>query len=119
MASKLEFVEYVTEQMRDAGSITYKRMFGEWGLYCEGKFFAVICGDQLFVKKTKEAREAWPDLKEAPPYEGASPYFLIEDVDDAEFLGSLVKETCRYLPEPKKKAKKNAKGSKTTEPGQE
>ena len=42
MASSPEFVRYVCEQLADAGEITCKRMFGESGLWCDGKFFATI-----------------------------------------------------------------------------
>ena len=34
MASTLEFAEYVCDQISGAGSITYKKMFGEYGIYC-------------------------------------------------------------------------------------
>ena len=53
MASSLEFVEYAAGQLAGAGEITWKRMFGEYGLYCNGLFFAVICDNQLFVKMTE------------------------------------------------------------------
>ena len=55
MASTLEFVTYVTDQLALAGTITWKRMFGEVGLYCDQVFFAVICDDQLFIKITNAA----------------------------------------------------------------
>ena len=112
MASKLEFVQYVADQLRDAGNITYRKMFGEYGMYCAGKIFALVCDAQLFIKITEEGRQMAPELEEAPPYEGAKPYFLIEDVDDREFLTELAITTCRALPEPKPKkpkAKKNRK----------
>ena len=86
-------------------------MFGEYGLYCDGKIFALICDDQLFVKITEAGRRAAAaqELSEAPPYEGAKPYFLIEDVEACEFLTEFVMETCRALPAPKpKKPKKPA-----------
>lgn len=54
MASHQEFVDYVAEQLQDAGRIRTKRMFGEYGLYCDDVFFAVICDDQLFVKATPQ-----------------------------------------------------------------
>ncbi len=107
MSSKLEFVEYVAEQCRGAGEITYKKMFGEYGLYCDGKIFALICGDEFFVKITK-AGEKW-GLTKKPPYDGAKDYFLVEDVDNAELLTELVRATYAELPEPKpKKPKKRA-----------
>lgn len=106
MASRPEYAEYVADQMRDAGNITYRKMFGEYGVYCDGKIFALICDDQLYLKITEAGRAVCPDLEEAPPYEGAKPYFLIEEVDDREFLTRLVAETCRELPEPKPKKRK-------------
>lgn len=106
MASGLEFVKYAAEQMRDTGTITYRKMFGEYGVYCDGKFFAVICGDQLFLKITEAGRAVCPDLKEAPPYDGAKPYFLVEEVDNRELLGRLAAATCRELPAPRPKKRK-------------
>ena len=48
MASHREFVEFISEQLKEAGCIRARPMFGEYGLYCDGMFFAVICDDQLF-----------------------------------------------------------------------
>ena len=38
------------DQLRDAGEIVYRKMFGEYGIYCDGKIFGLICDDQLFFK---------------------------------------------------------------------
>lgn len=108
MASNQEFVQYVADQLREAGCITYRKMFGEYGMYCDGKIFALICNSQLFVKITEAGRRIAPDLREVPPYEGAKPYYLVEQVDDRAFLTTLVRETCRELPMPKPKAKKKS-----------
>lgn len=108
MASRPEYVQYVADQLSGAGEITYRKMFGEYGMYCDGKIFALICNDQLFVKITEAGRSLAPNLEEAPPYEGSKPYFLVEDIDNREFLTKFVAETCRELPMPKpKKAKKS------------
>ena len=103
MASRLEYVRYVAEQLSGAGEITYKKMFGEYGLYCDGKIFANVSDDQLFVKITEAGRRLFPGLPEAPPYPGAKNCFLIEDVDDRDFLTALTLATCQALPETKKK----------------
>lgn len=47
MASRPEFVQYVADQLAGAGAITYRKMFGEYGMYCDGKIFALICDGQL------------------------------------------------------------------------
>ena len=67
MASRLEYVQYVAEQLSGAGEITYKKMIGEYGLYCDGKIFANVSDDQLFVKITEAGRRLFPGLPEAPP----------------------------------------------------
>ena len=103
MASSLEFTQYVAEQLSGAGEITYKKMFGEYGLYCDGKLFANVSDDQLFIKITEAGRSLFPALPEAPPYPGAKDYFLIENVDDGDFLAALTIATCQALPEAIKK----------------
>ena len=70
MASHKAFVDYITEQLGGAGEIRAKTMFGEYGLYCDGQFFAVICEDQLFLKCTPQGEAAFPHLPKAPPYPG-------------------------------------------------
>ncbi len=107
MASSPELMAYVAEQLGgEAAGVTYKKMFGEYGVYCLGKFLAVVCDDALFMKPTKAGRqllEARGMLAEAPPYEGASLYFLLENVDDAAFLRELRDVTWQELPLPKAK----------------
>lgn len=60
MASSPEFVQYVADQLSAAGIITYRKMFGEYALYCNGKIFALICDDQLLLKKTEAAARIAP-----------------------------------------------------------
>ena len=55
MASSLEYVQYAAEQMKDAGNIVYKKMFGEYGLWCDGKFFGTVEDDQFYIKITEAA----------------------------------------------------------------
>ena len=97
MASHRDFVDYVAEQLGEAGAIRSRKMFGEYGLYCDDVFFAVICDDQLFVKVTPEGEAAFPDLPKAPPYEGAKDYILVEDVEDRDTMTALTRLTCLAL----------------------
>lgn len=112
MASNPEFVQYIADQLTDAGEITYRKMFGEYGMYCDGKIFALVCDNQLFVKITEAGRQMAPNLETAPPYQGAKPYFLIDDIDNRAFLNELVTATCGELPAPKPKKPKNTKNPK-------
>jgi TfoX/Sxy family transcriptional regulator of competence genes len=109
MASDLSFVEFVIDQIADAGEITYRKMFGEYALYCNTKVIALICDNQLFVKPTEGGRSFIKDVAEAPPYPGAKLYFLIEDrIDDREWLSHLIRITVKELPESKLKGKKKS-----------
>lgn len=109
MASHGNFVDYVAEQLREAGAIRSRKMFGEYGLYCDGVFFAVICDDQFFVKSTPQGEEAFPDLPKAPPYEGAKDYILVEDVDDRDTMTALTRLTCLALQAQPLKTRKRRK----------
>jgi TfoX/Sxy family transcriptional regulator of competence genes len=110
MASDQKFVEYVVDQLDDDCLVTYKKMFGEYGLYSDGKFFGMICDDRFFVKPTEGGRAHIGNVVEAPPYPGAKNSLLIEDqLEDGEWLSELVIITARELPEPKPRKKKKKK----------
>ena len=106
MASHQDFLDYVTEQLRGAGAIRSRKMFGEYGLYCDEVFFAVICDDQLFIKVTPAGEAAFPHLPKTPPYEGAKDSFLVEDVDDRDTMTALTRITCLALQNQPKKRRK-------------
>ena len=94
--------------MENAGLITYRKMFGEYGLYSNGKIVALICDNQLFVKPTQSGRDFIGDVDEAPPYPGARDYFLIDDkFEDREWISELIRITAAELPTPKPKTKKS------------
>lgn len=107
MASNQNFVDFVLEQIENAGKITAKKMFGEYGIYSDGKMFAVICDNKLFIKPTVSGRNFIGEVVEAPSYPGAKPSFLIEDkLEDRTWLSELVRITLKELPMPKPKKKK-------------
>jgi TfoX/Sxy family transcriptional regulator of competence genes len=56
MATDKSFVEFIADQIEHVGQITFKQMFGEYALYCEGKVVALVCDNQLFIKSTVGGR---------------------------------------------------------------
>ncbi|EMO05030.1 TfoX N-terminal domain protein, partial [Leptospira interrogans serovar Icterohaemorrhagiae str. Verdun HP] len=48
MASDLSFVDFIVDQVKDAGQIVSKKMFGEYAIYCNGKIVALVCDNRLF-----------------------------------------------------------------------
>lgn len=112
MASDLGFIEFLVEQIENAGIITFRKMFGEYALYSDGKVIALVCNNQLFVKPTEAGKLFIGEVVEAPPYPGAKPYFLIEDqVENREWISELIRVSVKELPElkPKKKKGKRSK----------
>ena len=37
MASNADFVQYIADQCSGAGEMVAKKMFGDYGIYCDGK----------------------------------------------------------------------------------
>lgn len=104
MATDAGFIEYVCDQLRDAGGITVTRMFGEYGVYRHGKIVALACDNQLFVKPTPAGEAVLGTPTFGPPYPGAKPYFNVSDLlDDAATLVRLIEATDAALPAAKKK----------------
>ena len=107
MATDQEFMEFLADQMSGAGEISYRKMFGEYAVYCDGKVVALVCDNQLFVKPTSAGRAYVGEPTEAPAYPGAKNSFLIEDAfEDREWISELILITAKDLPTPKPKKTK-------------
>lgn len=75
MPSHPDFVNFIVKQLRETGTIRHRKMFGEYGLYCDDVFFAVICDDQFFVKITPQGEVAFPDSpRHRPMREPMAPF---------------------------------------------
>jgi len=46
----MQFRDYVLEQLARLGRLRAARMFGGFGLYCDGRFFGLIARDTLYLK---------------------------------------------------------------------
>jgi TfoX/Sxy family transcriptional regulator of competence genes len=105
VTSQQSTVNYIIEQISKAGAVSARKMFGEYGIYCDGKMVALVCDDQLFVKPTLAGRAYLTEVTEGAPYKGAKPCFLIpgEQWDDAEWLAKLFRISAAELPSPVKK----------------
>jgi len=102
MASDQEFVDYAVGQIDERCAVTAKKMFGEYGLFSDGKMFGLVCDNRLLIKPTEGGRAFIGNVVEAPPYTGAKPAFLIEGkIEDHEWLSELVRITTRELPAPR------------------
>ena len=106
MASSKEYLAYILEQLSGLEDIRYRAMMGEYILYYREKVIGGIYDDRFLIKNVKSARERMPDASLERPYEGAKEMFLVENVEDKEFLTRLFKAIYDELPTPKPKKKK-------------
>ena len=86
MASSKEYLHYILEQLSGLEEITYRAMMGEFILYYRGRIVGGIYDDRLLVKPVKAALSAMPSAVYEPPYDGAKPMLLVEEVEDGAFL---------------------------------
>ncbi len=98
-------MDFILDQIAGAGAVSAKKMFGEYGIYCDGKIVALVCDEQFFVKKTAAAKELLGTPSEGIPFPEAKPWFLIpgEQWDDHALLSEIIKRSAAELPFPKKK----------------
>lgn len=107
MASDEAFVQFIVDQMSEAGCVASRKMFGGYAVYCDDKVVALVCDSQLFVKPTEKGRVYIGDVVEAPPYPGAKQYFLVEDrFEDREWISELIRITTKEVPNPKARTTK-------------
>lgn len=106
MSSSLEFVKYVCQQIDNAGSISFRKMFGEYCIYCDEVVIGVVCNNQFFVKQTIAGTKIYPNYKTASPYINAKLHLLIDNVDDQDLMTKFIRATCNEILNSKNKKRK-------------
>ncbi len=66
MAVSNDFRDFVLEQLKPAGRVTERRMFGGVGLYLDGLFFALIDDDTLYFKADDSNRARYEQAGSKP-----------------------------------------------------
>lgn len=103
MASSSDFVQYIIDQCSGAGEITFKKMMGDYCIYCDGTIFGLVCDNNLYIKPTYQGAAQLKEVVMRSPYPGAKEHFLINDVDNRDYLTAIIKATIPALPKPKSK----------------
>ncbi len=107
MATSMEYIEYVCEQIRGIGEIRYKKMFGEYMVYINEKPILLVCDNTVFVKKLECISEKMADAESGYPYNGAKEHYVL-DIEDSDISCEIVLllEQATPIPKPKKKPTK-------------
>ena len=106
VTSRAGLLDFVLGQLDMGSELVHKRLFGEYGLWLDGRIVALVCDDQLLLKPTAAGRALLGGTPpEVPPYPGAKGWLLVEDLDDGEALRRLLRETAAALPAPKRRTR--------------
>ena len=90
MSSQKEYLDYILEQLSLSEDIAYRAMMGEYIIYYKGKVVGGIYDDRFLVKDIKAAREMLPDANLEIPYDGAKKMILVYNIEDKEFMKTLM-----------------------------
>jgi TfoX/Sxy family transcriptional regulator of competence genes len=104
MASDLDYVQYVIDQIKTNGTITYKKMFGEYLIYINNKPIVMVCDNTAFVKILDCIKPLMENAETGFPYEGAKEHYIV-NVDESEHLSNVVMVLEKNVLIPKKKKK--------------
>ena len=105
MASSREYLDFILEQLYSLEGISHRAMMGEYIIYYRDKVVGGIYDDRFLVKPVEVALKMMPDAQMEIPYEGAKPLLAVDNVEDREFLQSLIEAMYDELPAPRKKPK--------------
>jgi len=121
MRPRDEFADLVCELLSPMGEVRARRMFGGYGVYCDGVMMALIAGEALYLRTDERTRTAYeaqglPPFKPFPDKPMAMPYHRPPDsvLDDGEEMLSWARPAfeaalrAQAAKTPKKKARQPA-----------
>ena len=104
MATTLDFIEYLCDQISGVGAIRHRKMFGEYMVYVNDKPILLVCDNTVYVKILPCLDRLLVDAEKGTPYKGAKEHYIV-DTDNAELLNAVIEvlEPITPLPKPRKK----------------
>lgn len=66
MKKKNEFLEYIADCLSLFGPVTFRSMFGGYGVYKNGVIFAIIADDMLYLKAGKTNKKDFEKINSEP-----------------------------------------------------
>lgn len=100
MSTSRDTIAFILEQLEPL-DVRARAMFGEYGLYCDGKVVGFVCDDTIFLKQSP----ASTGLELGPAYPGSKDYAIVSAdlLEDSDALRAMVRATAESLPAPKPK----------------
>jgi len=112
MATSPEFIQFACDQIASLGDVSFKKMFGEYMIYHNGRAVFLVCDDTVFVKPLPAAMDVFAAHGVSPamdtPYDGARPHYVL-DIENGDLANDMARTLGQILPLPKPK---KARGKK-------
>ena len=107
MATDKDYLDFLLEQLSSLEGITYRRMMGEYLIYYRGKVAAYVCDSRFLIKPVPSAVKMLPHAEYDSINPGGRKKLLrVDNVDDRDFLTTLLDAIYEELPFPKSKSVK-------------
>ncbi|MDE6188798.1 MAG: hypothetical protein K2G37_00735, partial [Clostridia bacterium] len=78
MATGVDFIEFVCEQIRGDYIVRYKKMFGEYMVYVNDKPILLVCDNCVFVKKLPQVESLLSEAETGIPYNGSKEHYILD-----------------------------------------
>lgn len=105
MATTVDYIEFVCEQIQSAGAVRYRKMFGEYMVYVNEKPILLVCDNTVFVKMLPELAKVMTGAETGLPYEGGKEYYIL-DIEDRSKIRTVIGILEPITPRPKPRKKK-------------
>jgi TfoX/Sxy family transcriptional regulator of competence genes len=93
MASSQDYLQFILDQLSDFPEISYRQMMWEYILYFHWKIIGWIYDNRLLLKPTEKVKDMIENVEMQIPYPWAKSMIYVDNVDNSEYLGNLVKTT--------------------------
>ena len=102
MATSVDFIEFVCEQIHGEYAVRYRKMFGEYMVYINEKPVLLVCDNCVYVKKLPQIQELLSNAQTGIPYNGAKEHYIL-DIENTSLVEQVVSVLERITPLPKRK----------------
>jgi hypothetical protein len=101
MATSREYALFVENLFRGVDGFSMKRMFGEYGIYLQGRVLGFLCDEQILLQDTPTARKLLPNAERKELFPGSKLFIIFSDEGNHHLLQSVAQAMWEELPVPK------------------
>lgn len=102
MATNVDYIKFVCEQIHGDYAVRYKKMFGEYMVYLNDKPVLLVCDNTVYVKKIAPLYELMQNAECGIPYDGSKEHYIL-DIENTELTEKVLSILEKVTPLPKKK----------------